>query len=444
MLLSGSAIFYGIALAAMIVVLVAVVGSLTVLPALMSLLGDRIERGRIPYLSRLRHAERDSRVWGFVLDRSLAHPVAAVLVAGGLLVGLSVPALDMRTATPGASDLPQDLPVMQTFARIGQHFPGGPTPAVAVVEAADVSAPAVTAGIEELRRQALATGKVNEPVRVQLSEDRSVAMVWLPLVGDGEDAASQDALRVLRERVLPATVGAVEGTTVGVTGMTAGTVDFNDLMRERAPLVFAFVLGLSFLLLVLFFRSLVVAAKAIALNLLSVSAAYGVLVLVFQHGWGEQLLDFESTGSIAAWLPLFLFVVLFGLSMDYHVFILSRVKEGVDRGLSTAEAVSVGIRTTAGTVTAAATVMVFVFLTFATLSQVSMKQLGVGLATAVLLDATLVRGVLLPASMRLLGEWNWYLPRWLSWLPDVRQEAAPGLAVPAPRTDADGPVPTRV
>jgi RND superfamily putative drug exporter len=169
-----------------------------------------------------------------------------------------------------------------------------------------------------------------------------------------------------------------------------------------------------------------------------------VLVLVFQHGWGEQLLDFESTGSIAAWLPLFLFVVLFGLSMDYHVFILSRVKEGVDRGLSTAEAVSVGIRTTAGTVTAAATVMVFVFLTFATLSQVSMKQLGVGLATAVLLDATLVRGVLLPASMRLLGEWNWYLPRWLSWLPDVRQEAAPGLAVPAPRTDADGPVPTRV
>jgi putative drug exporter of the RND superfamily len=202
-----------------------------------------------------------------------------------------------------------------------------------------------------------------------------------------------------------------------VGGLTAESKDFNDQLKRRAPLVFAFVLGLAFLLLLTAFRSVVVAAKAVVLNLLSVGAAYGLLVALFQWGWGESLLGFESTGGITSWLPLFLFIVLFGLSMDYHVFILTRVREAVDRGLRTDDAVSQAIRATAGTVTSAAIVMVGVFAIFATLSQIELKQLGVGLAAAILIDATIVRPVLLPASMALLGRWNWYLPRWLAWLP---------------------------
>jgi uncharacterized membrane protein YdfJ with MMPL/SSD domain len=218
---------------------------------------------------------------------------------------------------------------------------------------------------------------------------------------------------------------------VAVTGTTAGSKDFNDLMRERAPIVFAFVLGFAFLLLLAAFRSLVIAAKAIVLNLLSVGAAYGLLVAVFQWGWGESLLDFQSTGAITSWLPLFLFVVLFGLSMDYHVFILSRVREGYDSGLSTEEAVARGIKRTAGVVTSAAIVMVAVFAIFATLSQIEMKQLGVGLAAAILIDATIVRAVLLPAAMKLLGGWNWYLPRWLEWIPRIAIEPEPRASAPA-------------
>jgi RND superfamily putative drug exporter len=191
--------------------------------------------------------------------------------------------------------------------------------------------------------------------------------------------------------------------------------------------VFAFVLGLAFLLMLVTFRSIVIPIKAIVLNLLSVGAAYGVLVLVFQHGIGESLLGFHSTGTIANWLPLFLFVILFGLSMDYHVFILSRVREGYDGGMSTTEAVRHGISTTAGTVTSAAIVMVVVFSVFVTLSFLDFKEMGVGLAAAVLIDATIVRGVLLPASMRVLGDWNWYLPKWLEWLPRIGPERGPGL-----------------
>jgi uncharacterized membrane protein YdfJ with MMPL/SSD domain len=221
----------------------------------------------------------------------------------------------------------------------------------------------------------------------------------------------------LRTRLVPGTLGAVPGVEVHVGGVTAESKDFNDLLKRRAPLVFAFVLGLAFVFLLWAFRSVVVAAKAIVLNLLSVGAAYGLLVAVFQWGWGESLLGFESTGGVTSWLPLFLFVVLFGLSMDYHVFILTRVREAVDRGLPTEAAVSRAISTTAGTVTSAALVMVGVFAVFATLSQIELKQLGVGLTSAILIDATIVRIVLLPAAMKLLGRWNWYLPRWLDWLP---------------------------
>ena len=249
-----------------------------------------------------------------------------------------------------------------------------------------------------------------------------MANVAIPIAGNGTDTTSNDALDELRGELIPATIGTVGGATADVTGMTAQTADFNASMSSHIPYVFAFVLSAAFLLLMVTFRSIVIPIKAILLNLLSVGAAYGLLVLVFQEGWGESLLGFESTGAITAWLPLFLFVVLFGLSMDYHVFILTRIKELVDRGMRTDQAVAEGIKSTAGVVTSAAVVMVAVFSIFATLSSLEFKQMGVGLAAAILIDATIVRGVLLPATMKLLGEWNWWLPSWLEWLPRVSLE----------------------
>jgi RND superfamily putative drug exporter len=424
MFLTGNKVFTSIAVGTMLVVAIAVAGSLTVLPALLSKLGDRVEKGRIPFLSRLRRTNGEGRMWGFVLDRVLRRPGLSVAAAGGLLVALTIPAFSLHTNNPGLAGLPQDLPVMKTYNRIQTAFPGGPIPAQVVVQAPDVHSPAVQDGIRNLRLAALATGKMRNPVTVDVSRDGGVALVSIPLVGDGTDSVSEHALATLRKQVIPATIGSVPGVTVDVTGTTAGSKDFNDLMKARAPIVFAFVLGFAFLLLLGAFRSLVIAVKAIVLNLLSVGAAYGILVAVFQWGWGESLLNFKSTHGVTSWLPLFLFVVLFGLSMDYHVFILSRVREAFDRGLSTEEAVAHGIKTTAGVVTSAALVMVGVFSIFATLSQIEMKQLGVGLAAAILIDATLVRAVLLPATMKLLGNWNWFLPRWLDWLPRIGIEGS--------------------
>jgi RND superfamily putative drug exporter len=266
---------------------------------------------------------------------------------------------------------------------------------------------------------------MHRPVDVTVSPDHQVALVSVPIDGDGADSASQASLRLLEDQVIPATVGRLADADVHVTGMTASSDDFNSLMRSRAPLVIAFVLTLAFLLLLVTFRSLVIPVKAIVLNLLSVGASYGVLVWVFQDGHGEKLLGFRSNGGVTAWLPIFLFVILFGLSMDYHVFIISRIREAVDRGMSTGDAVSHGIRATAGTVTSAAIVMVAVFAIFATLSSLDFKEMGVGLATAILIDATIVRAVLLPATMKLLGRWNWYLPRALHWLPRVSHAPAP-------------------
>jgi uncharacterized membrane protein YdfJ with MMPL/SSD domain len=422
MFLTGNKVFTSIAVGTMLVVAIAVLGSLTVLPALLSKLGDRVEKGRIPILHRLGRADGEGRIWGAVLDRVLRRPVLAVVVSGGLLVALAVPAFSIHTNNPGLAGLPQDLPVMKTYNRIQKEFPGGPIPAQVVVEAKDVTSPAVRHGIDELRSAALATGEMRNPVTVDVSEDNSAALVSIPLIGDGTDSVSEHALATLRKQVIPATIGSVGGVKVAVTGTTAGSKDFNDLMKARAPIVFAFVLGFAFLLLLVAFRSLVISVKAILLNLLSVAAAYGILVAVFQWGWGESILNFKSTHGVTSWLPLFLFVVLFGLSMDYHVFILSRIREAFDRGLSTEDAVAHGIKSTAGVVTSAALVMVGVFSIFATLSQVEMKQLGVGLAAAILIDATLVRAVLLPAAMKLLGDWNWYLPRWLGWLPRLGME----------------------
>jgi uncharacterized membrane protein YdfJ with MMPL/SSD domain len=331
----------------------------------------------------------------------------------------------MHTINPGVAGLPRSLPIMQTYDRIQAAFPGGPLPASVVVQADDVRSPEVQAGIAALRRTAAATTGFGQPVTVTTNPRHTLAQVDIPLAGDGTDARSEAALARLRDTVVPQTVGKVPGAEVNVTGLTAGSKDFNDTMKSHLPLVFAFVLGLAFLLLLVTFRSIVIPIKAILLNLLSVGAAYGVLKLVFQDGHGEKLLGFESIGGVTSWLPLFLFVILFGLSMDYHVFILSRIREAVDGGMRTDRAVAHGIKQTAGVVTSAAIVMVAVFAIFATLSSLEFKQMGVGLAVAVLIDATIVRAVLLPATMTLLGEWNWYLPRRLRWLPELDRERAP-------------------
>jgi uncharacterized membrane protein YdfJ with MMPL/SSD domain len=429
MFLTGSRIFYGIGQATMLVVAVAVIGSLTLLPALLALLGDRVDKGQVRVLARMRRPAEQSRVWGAILDRVLVRPALSAAIAAVILVVLALPLLRLHTATPGASDLPQNAPALQTYNKIQKVFPGGGAPAIVVIEAPDVTSPRVlTAGLA-FEKAALATGRMHQPISVIPNSSLTAAIIQVPLSGTGEDATSAAALATLRDKVIPQTLGRVPGLRVAVTGETAGTVDFNSLMRQRAAWVFGFVLLLAFLLLLVSFRSLVIPLTAVCLNLLSVAAAYGVIVALFQWGWGQSALRFTSEHSVASWLPLFLFVVLFGLSMDYHVFILSRIRESYDRTRQTDLAVAHGIKTTAGVVTAAAVVMVFVFLTFATLSMVSLKEMGVGLAVAVLLDATVVRAVLLPATMKVLGRRNWYLPRWLEWLPQI---SSSGAAPPPP------------
>ena len=414
MFITGLGTFMGMAEATAIVVAVAVLGSLTVLPALMSKLGDRAERGRIPFLGRKleqRRATGESRLWAAVVRPALAHPLPTIVVAAGVMILLAIPAFRLQTAVPGATDLPSNLPVMKTYNQIQHAFPGGPLPAHVVLSAKDVDTPAVKQAIASLKHDADASGQMHRPITVDVNPSHTLASISVPLAGNGTNEASRNALHTLRQSIVPSTVGAVG--TAYVTGSTAKSVDFNDQLHSRQLYVFAFVLGLAFLLLLWTFRSLVIAATAIVLNLLSVGAAYGVLVSVFQGGWGLVHVPGVHQGPIAAYLPLFLFVILFGLSMDYHVFILSRIREGHDAGLETQEAIRRGITHSAGVITSAAIVMVAVFSTFATLSVVSMKQLGVGLAVAIFLDATIVRGLLVPAVMGLLGERNWYLPHWL-------------------------------
>ena len=405
------------AIGSILVVGVAVLGSLTVLPAVLAKLGDRVHRSRLPLLRRLKREERDSRVWGFVLGHVMRRPLVSLIAGVAILVALALPALDMHTKQTGTDDISRKaFPVLKVYDHIQQSFPSEKGGATVVVQARDVTAPAVQAGIARLEHQALATGKVLGPLdKPEISRDRTVAQVDLPLVGDGSDGKSMDALAAVRA-IVPATIGAVPGTTADVGGDVAATKDANDNLSTHAPLVFGFVLAMAFLLLLVTFRSIVIPIKAIALNLLSVAAAFGVLTMVFQHGLGEAI-GMPHTKGIASWLPVFLFVILFGLSMDYHVFILSRIKEGWDKGLGNDVAVEQGIRGSAGVVTAAAAVMVAVFAIFATLSLVDLQEFGVGLAVAVAIDATLIRGVVLPAAMKLLGKWNWYMPRSLGWLP---------------------------
>jgi uncharacterized membrane protein YdfJ with MMPL/SSD domain len=434
MFLSGNSVFISFGIGTLLVVAVAMLGSLTFLPAMMSLLGDKMEKGRIPFLSRRRSAAGESRVWTAIVRGVMRRPVAAIAVTGTALVALAIPAFGMNVKSTGVEDFPQQLSTIQTYNKIQDLYPSEHPPALLVVQADDVASPEVKSAIAEVSNRAQAEGVAVGDPDVRVNEKGTVAAVSLPLAGDGSNDRSKSALSTLREDLIPAAFNGT-GAQVDVSGDTASNVDWQNSLKEHLPLVFAFVLTLAFLLLLVTFRSVVVPITSIALNLLSVGAAYGILVLVFQHGFAQGLIGAHSDG-VTSWLPLFLFVVLFGLSMDYHVFILSRIKELVDRGMPTEKAIERGIGSTAGTVTSAAVVMVAVFSIFATLSFIDFKQMGVGLAAAILIDATVIRGVLLPATMKLLGERNWYLPSWLEWLPKRRSpehSAAPAPpAVPEP------------
>jgi uncharacterized membrane protein YdfJ with MMPL/SSD domain len=419
--LTGDATFASFGVACMLVVAVAVLGSLTVLPALLSKLGDRVDRLRVPHIGRRHGPSGDGRVWGAIVDRVLRRPVLSIVLSGGLLVALAAPAFGLRMVQPGPDTFPQSLDVIKAYNRMQQAFPGTPLPANVVVKTQNVNAPAVRKAIRELEIKALATGKAGEPITVETNPDATVANITVPIKGKGTDAA-QASLATLRNKVVPETVGALPNTQAGVTGLTAEWRDSQEELKAKLPIVVGFVLLFAFVLLLVAFRSIVIPIKAIVLNLLSVGAAYGVLVLIFQDGFGRGLLGFSDTSGVTPVIPMLLFVILFGLSMDYHVFIVSRIREVFQGGADMDEAISAGIKSTAGVVTSAAVVMFAVFSVFATLSLLMFKQFGVGLAVAILIDATIVRGVLLPATMKLLGERNWYLPRWLEWLPRLEPE----------------------
>jgi RND superfamily putative drug exporter len=428
MLISGDNAFISFAEGTILVVAIAMLGSLTVLPAMLSWLGDRVEKGRIPLLGRRRRPADQSRFWTGLTGCVMRRPGLSILLAGGLLVALAIPALQMKSVTSGIDELPQDLPIIATYNQVKGEFPSEGVTATVVVEADDVRDGATAAAIASLRDEVDGSNAFRSGTETIYSDDGTVAQINIPTPGSGTDAASTGALHELRDEIIPATLGQVGGTRTNVSGNAASSEDFATQLNSRLPLIFAFVFALAFVLMLVTFRSIVIPIKAILLNLLSVGAAYGVLVLVFQKGNLESLLGFSSNGGVTNWLPLFLFVILFGLSMDYHVFILSRVRELWQQGLSTEEAVKQGIASTAGTVTSAAVVMVGVFSVFVTLSFLDFKELGLGLAVAVLIDATIVRGVLLPASMKVLGDWNWYLPSWLEWLPRISSEGETAAA----------------
>ena len=428
MFLTGDQTFASLALATILVVAVAVLGSLTVLPALLSRLGDNVDRLRVPLPGRLSRHDGEGQIWGAIVDRVLRRPALSATVAAGVLLALAAPALQLRLAPQGVESFPKSLGVIKVYEHMQQAFPGSALPADVVVKAPSVRTPAMRAAIAQLERRALASGRAFEPITADVNKQGTVARITVPIAGNGTDAASKAAFHLLRDTIVPQTVGAVPGTEAGVTGLTAAWKDQASELKSNLLPVVAFVLVLAFALMLIAFRSIVIAAKAILLNLLSVAAAYGVLVLVFQHGIGKGLVGGGSADGIETVVPLLLFVILFGLSMDYHVFIISRIREIFDRGSTMDEAVSHGIKSTAGVVTSAAMVMVFVFAVFGTLSIPFFKQFGVGLAAAILIDATIVRAVLLPATMKLLGDWNWYLPRWLQWLPHL--EPTEPTAVP--------------
>ena len=413
--LTGYALFTGMAIGAIVVVGIAVTGSLTALPALLSWLGDRVDKGRVPFLGRRRAAAPPSKVWSALVRRVVRRPLLWGGAATIVMLAIAAPALGIRLAYP-AIDAPANLPVVSTIETIQTAFPQTPAPAEVIVTGQHLTGPAVTSAISKLESLAAKSGPIREPVTATSVADGRALIVSVPLAGNGGDSASYAALDTLRDHILPHTFSGI-GVTYSVAGDTAANHDDASQLSARTPLVLAVVAALAFCLLLFSFKSVVLPLVSIALNFLSVSAAYGLITVIFQDGRLQGLLGYASSGAITPWVPLFLFTFLFGISMDYHVFILSRIRELRQRGETTAGAVTAGIANSAGVVSSAALIMIAVFSIFIGMDQVELKMLGVGLAAAILLDATIVRGVLLPAAMTLLGDRCWYLPRWLSWLP---------------------------
>jgi uncharacterized membrane protein YdfJ with MMPL/SSD domain len=411
-------LFRSMAIGTISVVLIAVIGSLTFLPATLAILGDRVNALRVPFLGRNR--PEGSGVWATIVRRVMAHPVISFVAAGGLLLLLAVPALRLHIGQSDFASFPDSIDSVQGINLLNEKWPEGSTLTLqVVVTRADEAA--TQAAVERMTERALNIDGLNEPVETTPSADGSVAIVSYVMAGGQNDERNREIVREMRREVVPEVFGDLDGVEALVTGEAAFTFDVVEFYSNGMPQVIAFVLGLSFLLLLVAFRSIVIPIKAILLNLLSTGAAFGLLVLVFQDGRGDELLGFKA-GPIESFVPIFIFTILFGLSMDYHVFILTRIKEARDHGMSSNEAVARGISITSGTITSAAAIMVTVFAVFVTLELVIIKQLGFGLAVAVLLDATIVRSVLLPSTMRLLGEWNWWLPWFLQWLPNVTIE----------------------
>jgi RND superfamily putative drug exporter len=425
MLIAGDTTFASIGVGCILVVGMAVLGSVTVLPALLALFGRWIDRPRVPLVWRLRSRDGSPRFWSAILRPVLSHPAVSFAVAAAALLVLAAPALGMRLGDPGVEDLPQDRPAIATYTRMVEEFPSeGSTHEVVIWtdSGQPLDRTTVDVAVHDLSAQVSQDPAfaLDKTLAANYSLDGNVATVDVPTGYDYSSPQAVHGLDTLRDDLVPETLGSIVNTDTGVTGDTAWTADFKDLLAQRMPFVVGFVLVLTVAVFVLAFRSLTIALTAVALNLLSVAAAYGLLTLVFQHTWAEGLLGFHSSGAILTWLPLFLFVILFGLSMDYHVFVVSRIREARLAGLTTRDAVTQGITRSAGTVTSAAVVMVAVFSIFAMLSALDFKQMGVGLASAILIDATVVRAVLLPSAMALLGERNWYLPRWMQRLPILR------------------------
>jgi len=414
--LTGIDMFTGIAFGTIMVVGVAVLGSLFFLPALLSWLGPWADRLQLPYLGSRRTHPQPSRLWAGLARSVVRRPLLLGGLAAAALLALSAPALGMRLANPSV-DLPSSLPIVHVLADIQHEFPARPAPAEVVVSGSGLESPAMDRALTALRADASTSKAIDGPVSASYVAGGRGLVIQVPLAGNGASTVSTNALLTLRDQILPATIGTVPGASVAVTGDTAANHDLRTMLHTRTPIVFGIVALLAFVLLLLAFRSLAIPLVSIGLNFLSVGGAYGLVTLIFQDGHLQSLLGFTSFGALIPWVPLFTFVMLFGLSMDYHVFILSRIRELWSGGATARDAIVGGVGRSAGVVSSAAVIMVAVFSIFATLDMIDVKMLGVGLAAAVIIDATLVRGIVLPAALALLGERAWYLPSWLSWLP---------------------------
>ena len=443
MLLVPDTILRSLALGAILVGIVSVVAALTLLPAVLSLLGDRVNALQVPVIGRraINSAGSESPFWSRLVGGVMRRPLLSLVAATALLLALALPVLSINTGFSGLSTLPDRFPSKQGFDALNRDFPGTGVDPARIVIKGDVSSAPVQTAITELTRSLADQEAFGRSTQATAGNGGAV-LISVPVAGDADGTAATSAIRHLRADLIPEAFGDLE-TTVLVGGATAESVDYFDIVGSWLPIVFAFVLGLSFILLTIAFRSIVIPAVAIALNLLSVGAAYGLLVLVFQKGVGADLLGFRQVDTIEAWVPLFLFSVLFGLSMDYQVFLLSRIKERYSQTADTAGAVSFGVGSTARLITGAALIIIAVFSGFAAGDLVMFQQMGFGVAVALLIDATIVRTVLVPASMKLLGDWNWYLPSWLGWLPDVHVEGHAREAQPQPPaiTPPESPAP---